>query len=128
MLSSPTWAGRAWERFRDSGSQSAERAASGASERSSGLPHVRDCRQAENRAVGPLAVTADWQVAISVAFSATVLRAPSIDTDYVSSEPNWSPGDVVYAGGRPAYRITAVIPVSSLDDEVYDGIWEVEPV
>ena len=48
--------------------------------------------------------------------------------DYTSSEPNWSPGDVVYAGGRPAYRITAVIPVGSLDNEVYAGIWEVEPI
>ena len=48
--------------------------------------------------------------------------------DYTSSEPNWSPGDVVYAGGRPAYRITAVIPVNSLNSEVYAGIWEVEPI
>ena len=48
--------------------------------------------------------------------------------DYTSSEPNWSAGDVVYAGGRPAYRITAVIPVGSLDNEVYAGIWEVEPI
>ena len=38
--------------------------------------------------------------------------------DYTSSEPNWSRGDVVDAAGRPAYRITAVIPVSSLDNEV----------
>ena len=43
--------------------------------------------------------------------------------DYTSSEPNWSPGDVVYARGRPAYRITAVIPADSLNDELYQGIW-----
>ena len=39
--------------------------------------------------------------------------------DYTSSEPNWSAGDVVYGGGLPAYRITAVIDA---------GIWEVEPI
>ena len=48
--------------------------------------------------------------------------------DYVSAVPNWSPGDTVYIDGRPRYRISAVIPVSSLDNEVYAGFWEVEPV
>jgi hypothetical protein len=32
------------------------------------------------------------------------------------------------AGGLPAYQITAVIPVNSLDNGVYAGIWEVEPI
>ena len=32
---------------------------------------------------------------------------------------------VAYIDGRPRYRISAVIPVSSLDNEVYAGIWEV---
>ena len=27
--------------------------------------------------------------------------------DYTRTQPDWSPGDVVYAGGWPAYRITA---------------------
>ena len=45
----------------------------------------------------------------------------------ISSEPNWSPGDVVYAGGWPAYRITAVIPVGSLENDLYQAVWEVEP-
>ena len=48
--------------------------------------------------------------------------------DYVSAVPNWKPGDTVYIDGRPKYRISAVIPVNSLDNEVYAGIWEVEPV
>ena len=48
--------------------------------------------------------------------------------DYVTSHTRWGPGDTLYAGGLPAYRITAVIPVGSLDNEVYAGIWEVEPV
>jgi hypothetical protein len=48
--------------------------------------------------------------------------------DYTSSEPNWKPGDVLYAGGTPAYRIRTVIPMGDLDNEVYQGIWEVEPV
>ena len=48
--------------------------------------------------------------------------------DYSSSESNWSPGDVLYAGGVPAYRIRSVIPLGDLDNEVYQGIWEVEPV
>ena len=48
--------------------------------------------------------------------------------DYVAMRPDWSAGDVVYAGGRPAYRITAVIPVGNLDNDVYQAVWEVEPV
>jgi hypothetical protein len=48
--------------------------------------------------------------------------------DYATSEPNWSPGDVLYAGGVPAYKIRQVIPLGDLDNEVYQGIWEVEPV
>ena len=40
---------------------------------------------------------------------------------------NWEPGDVLYAGGTPAYRIRTVIPMDDLDNEVYDGILEVEP-
>ena len=45
-----------------------------------------------------------------------------------SSEPNWSPGDTLYVEGRQKYRISAVIPVNSLDNEVYAEIWEVEPI
>ena len=41
--------------------------------------------------------------------------------DYTSSEPNWSPGDIVYAGGRPAYRIVDVVPLADID--AYAGIW-----
>ncbi len=48
--------------------------------------------------------------------------------DYATSEPNWKPGDELYVDGFPKYRITAVIPMRSLDNGVYDGIWEVEPV
>lgn len=48
--------------------------------------------------------------------------------DYNSSESNWSPGDVVYAGSEPSYRIRSAIPLGDLDNEVYDGIWEVEEV
>ena len=44
-----------------------------------------------------------------------------------SSEPNWSPGDVVDAGGRPAYRITAATR-SAADNDVYAGIRAVEPI
>jgi hypothetical protein len=47
--------------------------------------------------------------------------------DYTSSEPNWSAGDVLYINGRPRYRVTAVIPINDLDNEVYAGILEVEP-
>jgi hypothetical protein len=28
----------------------------------------------------------------------------------------------------PAYKIRQVIPLGDLDNEVYQGIWEVEPV
>jgi hypothetical protein len=28
----------------------------------------------------------------------------------------------------PAYRIRSVIPLDDLDNEVYQGIWEVEPI
>lgn len=48
--------------------------------------------------------------------------------DYSSSEPNWRAGDVLYAGGMPAYRICSVIPMVDPDNEVYQGIWEVEPL
>lgn len=40
----------------------------------------------------------------------------------------WGPGDVLYSGGLPAFRITKVIPVDSYDNGVYDGIWEVKPL
>jgi hypothetical protein len=33
----------------------------------------------------------------------------------VSAVPNWRPGDKVYIDGRPRYRISAVIPVNSLE-------------
>lgn len=44
--------------------------------------------------------------------------------DYVTAVPNWDVGDVLYDGGRPSYRITAVIPLNDayLD---YAGDWEV---
>ncbi len=48
--------------------------------------------------------------------------------DYIASVPNWDVGDVLYRDGKPAYRITAVIPMHDLDNEVYHGIWEVEPI
>ena len=49
--------------------------------------------------------------------------------DYTSSEPNWSTRRRRLRGkDGPPYRITAVIPVNSLDNEVYAGIWEVEPI
>ena len=48
--------------------------------------------------------------------------------DYTSTEPNWQPGDVLYEDGMPTYRITAVIPVDSLDNGEYSGIWEVETI
>ena len=40
----------------------------------------------------------------------------------------WGPGDVLYSGGSPAFRITKVIPVGNFDNEVYQGIWEVEAI
>ena len=46
--------------------------------------------------------------------------------DYTSSEPNWSPGDLLYAGGKPAYRITRIISRGQLEGSDYDGIFEVE--
>ena len=46
--------------------------------------------------------------------------------DYVSPPQPWRPGDVIYAGGLPAYRITEVIPLAEADP--YDGIWKVEPL
>jgi len=30
--------------------------------------------------------------------------------DYVTTGGPWQPGDTIYAGGLPAYRITKVIP------------------
>ena len=48
--------------------------------------------------------------------------------DYSSSEPNWQPGDELYVNGVPAYRIRTVIPIADLGNEIYQGIWEVEPV
>jgi hypothetical protein len=46
--------------------------------------------------------------------------------DYSSSEPNWKPGDVLYAGGKPAYRITRIVSRGEIEGSVYDGIFEVE--
>jgi hypothetical protein len=34
--------------------------------------------------------------------------------------------DLLYRDGLAAYRVTAVIPMSDLDDEIYPGILEVE--
>ncbi len=48
--------------------------------------------------------------------------------DYSSTEPNWKPGDELYVHGLPAYRIRSVIPLADLDNEEYQGIWEVEPL
>ena len=48
-----------------------------------------------------------------------------------TTSPHGRTGDQatrVYIDGRPRYRISAVIPVNSLDNEVYAGIWEVEPI
>ena len=42
--------------------------------------------------------------------------------------PDWSPGDVIYDGGRPSYRITSVIPPDEFGSDRYAGIWTVEPV
>ena len=47
-------------------------------------------------------------------------RVPVVDEQLVLPAPN--------VDGLPAYRIRAVIPMGSLDNGVYDGIWEVEPV
>ena len=44
--------------------------------------------------------------------------------DYTSSEPKWSPGDVLYAGGSPAYHIRSVIPMDDHGNEVYQSISE----
>ena len=46
--------------------------------------------------------------------------------DYSSSEPNWKPGDVLYAGGKPAYRISRIVSRGELEGSDYDGIFEVE--
>ena len=48
--------------------------------------------------------------------------------DYVAAVPNWQPGDTLYIDGRAKYRIRSVIPVGNLDNELYAGIWEVEPI
>lgn len=48
--------------------------------------------------------------------------------DYVCGPESWEPGDLLYEGGRAAYRITKVIPVQDLDNGLYEGIWEVEPI
>jgi hypothetical protein len=48
--------------------------------------------------------------------------------DYVTAVPGpWNPGDLLYDGGRAAWRITSVIPLSDayLD---YAGIWQVAPL
>jgi hypothetical protein len=45
--------------------------------------------------------------------------------EYESVVPNCSLGDTLYVAGKPAYRISAVIPMDDLDNGVYDGIWEV---
>ncbi len=66
---------------------------------------------------------------MAVSFKFRVYNADDDDLDdYTSSEPNWSAGDVLYKDGKAAYRITAVIPMNDLDNEVYAGIWEVEPI
>jgi len=43
--------------------------------------------------------------------------------DYNTAVPG--PGDLLYDGGKTAWRITAVL---ELDCSVYDGLWEVEPL
>jgi hypothetical protein len=48
--------------------------------------------------------------------------------DYVASRPDWNTGDVLYAEGRPAYRVTAVISTDGLRGDAYAAIFEVEPV
>ena len=57
----------------------------------------------------------------------TTAGAPDDLDDYASSRPDWLPGDVLYKDGKPTYRITAIVPMHDLDNEVA-GIWEVEPV
>jgi len=45
--------------------------------------------------------------------------------DYVTAVPGaWSPGDLLHAGGLPAYRLRGVIPLTDLDYDVCAGIWE----
>lgn len=64
-----------------------------------------------------------------MAFTFRVYLADGTDLDdYVAGRPDWQPGDTLYVEGLPAYRITSVIPMSDLDNGVYDGIWEVEPM
>jgi hypothetical protein len=46
--------------------------------------------------------------------------------DYVTTHLRWGPGDTLYVGGLPAYRITAVIPVSDPDNGEFEAIWQVE--
>ena len=43
-------------------------------------------------------------------------------------EPNWKPGDELYVDGFPKYRIAAVIPGERLGSDVYDAVWQVEPM
>ena len=45
--------------------------------------------------------------------------------DYVTTAGSWRPGDTLYAGGLPAYRITNV-PLSDIDE--YQAIWTVAPL
>lgn len=48
--------------------------------------------------------------------------------DYVTAVPGpWKPGDVLYDGGRAAYRITAVVPLTDAHLD-YAGMWQVAPL
>ena len=46
--------------------------------------------------------------------------------DYITTAQTWGPGDILYAGGLPAYRIVDVVPLADIDE--YAGIWTVEPI
>jgi hypothetical protein len=65
----------------------------------------------------------------AMAFTFRVFTTAGDDLDdYTASVPNWLPGDFLYRDGLPKYRVTAVIPMNDLDNEIYAGILEVEPV
>jgi hypothetical protein len=53
-------------------------------------------------------------------------NGPDVDLgDYETAVPgSWAPGDLLYDGGKAAWRITAVLEL----DSVYEGLWEVEPI
>jgi hypothetical protein len=64
-----------------------------------------------------------------MAFTFRMFTADGDDLpDYVAMRPDWNPGDTLYVNGKPTYRIRAIVPMHDLDNEVYAGIWEVEPV